>query len=72
MTTSSITVDYLIVGAGAAGMAFADTLLTETEATLAETDARELAELDRYRRNLAPAMATLKNLLAASGAPRAA
>lgn len=46
--------------------------LTAGLATLAETDARELAELDRYRRNLAPAMATLKNLLAASGAPRAA
>ena len=46
--------------------------LTAGLATLAETDARELAELDRYRRNLAPAMARLKNLLAASGAPRAA
>jgi hypothetical protein len=46
--------------------------LTAGLATLAETDVRELAELDRYRRNLEPAMATLKNLLAASDAPRAA
>jgi hypothetical protein len=46
--------------------------LTAGLATLAETDVRELAELHRYRRNLEPAMATLKNLLAASDAPRAA
>jgi hypothetical protein len=38
MTHSSDSVDYLIVGAGATGMAFADTLLTETEATLAIAD----------------------------------
>lgn len=31
-------VDYLIVGAGAMGMAFADTLLTESEATIAVVD----------------------------------
>ena len=30
----SIIADYLIMGAGAAGMAFADSVLTETEATL--------------------------------------
>jgi hypothetical protein len=33
-----IEADYLIVGAGAMGMAFADTLLTETDATLAIVD----------------------------------
>lgn len=33
-----IETDYLIVGAGAAGMAFADTLLTETNATIALVD----------------------------------
>ncbi|HEX2561484.1 NAD(P)-binding protein [Phenylobacterium sp.] len=33
-------VDYVIVGAGAAGMAFADTLLTETDASLAIVDRR--------------------------------
>ena len=30
--------DYLIVGSGAVGMAFADTLLTETEATIIIVD----------------------------------
>ncbi|MBA4181338.1 MAG: hypothetical protein C0506_12175 [Anaerolinea sp.] len=38
MTESLIEVDYLIVGAGAAGMAFADSLLTETQATIALVD----------------------------------
>ena len=38
MTAGTIEADYLIVGAGAAGMAFADTLLTETEATIAIVD----------------------------------
>lgn len=33
-------VDYLIVGAGAAGMAFADSLMTETKATIAMVDRR--------------------------------
>jgi len=33
-------VDYLVIGAGAAGMAFTDTLLTETEATIAIVDRR--------------------------------
>ncbi|MDH6122555.1 hypothetical protein ABH930_006834 [Kitasatospora sp. GAS204A] len=34
----SIEVDYLIIGAGAMGMAFADTLVTETDATVAIVD----------------------------------
>lgn len=38
MTT--IEVDYLIIGAGAVGMAFADTLLSETDATTAMVDRR--------------------------------
>ena len=38
MTT--IEVDYLIIGAGAVGMAFADTLLSETDATIAMVDRR--------------------------------
>ena len=33
-----IEADYLIVGAGAMGMAFGDVLLTETDATLAIVD----------------------------------
>ena len=37
----SITADYLIMGAGAAGMAFADSVLTETEATLVIVDRRD-------------------------------
>lgn len=37
---SEIEVDYLIVGAGAMGMAFADALLTETGATMAIVDRR--------------------------------
>jgi hypothetical protein len=32
MTPDPIEADYLIVGAGAAGMAFADTILTDTNA----------------------------------------
>ena len=41
MGDNSITTDYLIMGAGAAGMAFADSVLTETEATLAIVDRRD-------------------------------
>ena len=39
--TDSITADYLIMGAGAAGMAFADSVLTETDATLVIVDRRD-------------------------------
>jgi len=46
--------------------------ITAGLATLAETDVRERAELDRYRRNIEPAMGTLKKLLAAADASRAA
>ena len=35
MNESVIEVDYLIVGAGAAGMAFADSLVTESKSTMA-------------------------------------
>ena len=38
MRQSVIEVDYLIVGAGAAGMAFADSLVTETKSTIAILD----------------------------------
>jgi hypothetical protein len=38
MVERSITADYLIMGAGAAGMAFADSLLTETDATMVIVD----------------------------------
>ena len=36
--TSSITVDYLIIGAGAMGMAFADILVAESQASIAIVD----------------------------------
>jgi hypothetical protein len=38
MTETQIQADYLIVGSGAVGMAFADTLLTESDATLVLVD----------------------------------
>jgi len=38
MTTTQLTTDYLIIGAGAAGMAFADTLLTDTNANIVMVD----------------------------------
>ena len=38
MNESVIEVDYLIVGAGAAGMAFADSLVTESKSTIAIVD----------------------------------
>lgn len=38
---TSIDVDYLIIGAGAVGMAFADSLFSETEATIAMVDRRD-------------------------------
>jgi len=41
MADRSINADYLIVGAGATGMAFADTILTETEATMVIVDRRD-------------------------------
>ena len=39
-TRQPIEADYLIIGAGAVGMAFADTLLNETQATIALVDRR--------------------------------
>jgi len=36
--TQTLSADYLIIGSGAVGMAFADTLLTETEASLIIVD----------------------------------
>ena len=41
MVQRSISVDYLIKGAGAAGMAFADSVLTDSQATLAIVDRRD-------------------------------
>ncbi len=38
MTRTPIDVDYLIIGGGAVGMAFADSLLTESDATMAIVD----------------------------------
>ncbi len=38
MTGQPIEADYLIVGAGATGMAFADTLISESQATIALID----------------------------------
>ena len=38
MTTPTLKADYLIVGSGAVGMAFADTLLSETDASIAIVD----------------------------------
>lgn len=34
MDTKKLQVDYLVVGSGAVGMAFADVLLTETDASI--------------------------------------
>jgi L-2-hydroxyglutarate oxidase LhgO len=34
----TITADYLVVGAGAMGMAFVDTLLSDTQATIVMVD----------------------------------
>jgi hypothetical protein len=38
MAEQQLTADYLIIGAGAAGMAFADSLLTETNSTMVMVD----------------------------------
>lgn len=43
MASQTIDVDYLIAGAGAMGMAFADSLFTETDATIAIVDRRDRA-----------------------------
>src|SRR5579871_4362815 len=40
MVTRTVDTDYLIIGSGAAGMAFADTLVTESDAQLVITDRR--------------------------------
>ncbi|KXU96153.1 hypothetical protein CR51_23525 [Caballeronia megalochromosomata] len=40
MSDETLETDYLVVGAGAAGMAFADTLLTHSDATLTIVDRR--------------------------------
>ncbi len=45
MTTPTLDVDYLIIGGGAVGMAFADSLLTETEASQ-----KTIAIVDRHHR----------------------
>ena len=39
--------DYLIIGSGAVGMAFADTLLDESEAHITFVDRHELAPVGR-------------------------
>jgi len=36
--TQTLSADYLIIGSGAMGMAFADTLLTESDATIIMVD----------------------------------
>lgn len=41
MQDAAVEVDYLIIGAGAVGMAFVDTLLAETAATIAIVDRRD-------------------------------
>jgi NADH dehydrogenase FAD-containing subunit len=69
MNINPIETDYLIVGAGAAGMAFADTILTETDARILVVDRRpgeneKVALLQRYRGAVMPAMAKLPQLLA--------
>ena len=38
MSQTTLNVDYLVVGAGAVGMACADTILTESDATIAIVD----------------------------------
>ena len=38
MSETKLQADYLMVGSGAVGMAFADTLLTETDATIIIVD----------------------------------
>ena len=43
MVQRSISVDYLIKGAGAARVAFADSVLTDSQATLAIVDRRDRA-----------------------------
>lgn len=40
MTKTELSADYLVIGAGAMGMAFVDTLLTETDATVVMVDRR--------------------------------
>src|SRR5262249_47151254 len=40
MSARTLETDYLIIGSGAAGMAFADTLITETDAQIVMTDRR--------------------------------
>src|SRR5262245_49888103 len=40
MSARTLETDYLIIGSGAAGMAFADTLVTETEEQVVMTDRR--------------------------------
>ena len=39
--TETIVADYLIMGAGAAGMAFADSVFTETDATMVIVDRQD-------------------------------
>jgi hypothetical protein len=41
MTEAALSADYLIMGAGAVGMAFADSLFTETDATMVIVDRRD-------------------------------
>jgi len=43
MPSNQLDVDYLIIGAGAVGIAFADTLLSESDATMAIVDRRDRA-----------------------------
>jgi Zn-dependent alcohol dehydrogenase len=40
MSTTPIETDYLVIGAGAIGMAFVDTLLTDTDVQIVMVDRR--------------------------------
>ena len=55
-TRHPIEADYLIIGAGAVGMAFADTLLSETQATIALVDRRHRPGGPRWRRVAGPSI----------------
>ena len=56
--------DYLVVGAGAAGMAFADSLITASDADVVLVSPAMKKALTRLFGNVTPAVANLERLLA--------
>ncbi len=70
MATQKLETDYLVVGCGASGMAFADALIADSDADVIMVDRRCAAQppgvrhaMKRYLENVGPGLARLKQFV---------